>query len=306
MTEIELSRHIDCDYYTTDNSPFQTALLTKGDEYTCKAGGDYILLFIEGTAAYIWGDSGKEEANKPFFCFLGTEEQIRIVALQDRLRISTFRFDRPNKLCSTYSVNMLKMYAPSKHKFMTLPMKEALRRTVESAVFLYEDHLRCKQIFAMKLREIFFIISAYYESKDLGVLLAPLLRREIDFKEFVTQNFLRCETVQDLADLRGQNIRLFKRDFQAAFNMPPYAWMLQQKAKLIDERLADPTVPLSEIIRDFRFSSPSHLTVFCRRQFNMTPTQRRRLLIREEAERRAEERRKKYPYPFHSPHQERR
>ncbi len=298
---VNLSRHLECHFYAGNHCPFETKLYKKGTSLESSTGDKYMFVFTDGSSVISIDKSGRlnlsgtDTCSDPRFFFLGADTDFKVTANSDNVRISTFAFDKPAQLCGTYSISQLKPFAPSEHKFTTLPVNDALSRTVDSIVQLYEARLRCSNILSMKLQEIFFVISAYYTSEDLGRLLAPLLRKEIDFKEFVTQNFLRCDTVQDLADLRGENIRQFKKEFSEAFNVPPYTWMLQQKAKFIDERLADPTVPFSEIVADFRFSSPSHFTVFCRRQFNMTPTQRRRMLIRDEAQKRAAERRARHP-----------
>lgn len=296
-----LSRHLDCQFCLDDTCPFTTKIYNKGENLNRHTDEVYMFVFVEGQTSLTTEKSGsagfsvRDTPKSPYYFFVGSSTSFTLTAIEDNVRISTFEFDKPSKLCSTYSISQLKPYAPTEHVFITLPANDALMSAINSIIRYYDDRLRCSNILLMKLQEIFFIISAYYTSEDLGKLLAPLLRKEIDFKEFVYQNFLRCDTVQDLADLRGQNIRQFKKEFAETFNVPPYAWMLQQKAKFIDERLADPTVPFSEIVKDFRFSSPSHFTVFCRRQFNMTPTQRRRMLIRDEAEKRAAERRAKHP-----------
>ena len=84
------------------------------------------------------------------------------------------------------------------------------------------------------------------------------LRKEVDFKEFVIMNHFRAKSVQDLADMRRIDIRKFNKLFKETFNVPPYTWMLDRKAEMIEERLADPTVPFKDIMEEFRFSSPSH------------------------------------------------
>lgn len=296
MKPINIERHIDCEMYAGDKCPFYSDEMSHGEIYQINSGDNYMLIFMSGPSTYTFGDDTPVQKTSPYFVFLGAGDEISITINDDHVRLSSFYFDKPVKLCSAYAISNLKSYAPSEHKFVSLPIHEPLQRTLDSIIALYNDRLWCQNILGMKLKELFFIISAYYRPEDIGQLFAPLLRREIDFKEFVYQNFLSCDTVQDLADLRGQNIRKFKKEFGEVFGMPPYTWMLKEKAKFIDERLADPTVPFSEIIEDFRFSSSSHFTVFCRRQFNMTPTQRRKMLIKDEAEQRAAERRAKYPH----------
>ncbi len=293
---INIQRHIECAMYAGDKCPVFSDELSYGEVYRISSGDNYMLIFVNGPSEYVFEDSVPVEMTEPYFLFLGVGESINITIKANHVRLSSIYFDKPAKLCSTFAISNLKPYVPAEYKFTSLPINEPLRRTLESVVALYEDRLWCKNIMEMKLKEIFFVISAYYAPEDISQLLSPLLRREIDFKEFVHQNFLSCDTVQELADLRGQNVRKFKKEFMDVFGMPPYSWMLIEKAKFIDERLSDPTVSFAEIIKDFRFSSSSHFTVFCRRQFDMTPTQRRRMLIKDEAEKRAAARRAKYAH----------
>lgn len=296
MKPVDIRRHEHCNHYANEDFPFHTMDLQRDEELSISSEDYFMFIFVEGkSVSYRLGDSDETvRMSAPSFLFLNVHKQIDLHADQ-KAQVSTFKFSKPVQLCDSYSISNLKAHAPMEMTFITLEIKEALQMCLNSIKYLAADKLRCKDILAMKLKEIFFLISAYYDPDDIGRLLAPLLQREVDFKEFVIHNFLRVGTVQELADLRGQSLRQFKKDFQEAFNIPPYTWMLQEKAKFIDERLSDPTVPFSEIIEDFGFSSPSHFTVFCRRQFNMTPTQRRKMLIKDEAERRAAERRANSP-----------
>lgn len=296
MKPVEIRRHEHCNHYAKDDFPFFTKELERDEELTLESGDYFMFVFVEGKSVTFTYSEEEEtfRRNEPFFLFLNVRKHVHIVANQ-KTRVSSFSFTKPLQLCDSYSISNLKPHAPLEMTFISLEIVTPLQMCLDSIKYLMADKIRCKEMLSMKLREIFFIIAAYYEADDIGCLLAPLLQREVDFKEFVTHNFLRVGTVQELADLRGQSLRQFKKDFQEAFNTPPYTWMLQEKAKFIDERLSDPTVPFTEIIEDFGFSSPSHFTVFCRRQFNMTPTQRRKMLIKDEAERRAAERRANSP-----------
>ncbi|MDO4789941.1 MAG: helix-turn-helix domain-containing protein, partial [Porphyromonas sp.] len=63
-----------------------------------------------------------------------------------------------------------------------------------------------------------------------------------------------------------------------------YQWMLEQKGEVIKERLARREIPFTDIIKEFGFSSPSHFTVYCRKQFGETPSRLRKQLMREARE----------------------
>ena len=283
---VDLDRHLNCHHYGCAlRCPFKAHTLGRGEHMVIDSEKHFMFVFVETrSASYSYGDETEKHACRgDFFLFLGTQRTVTIYGEGKETRVYTFFFSKPTQLCDNYAISGLKDKAPTSHVFISLPTHESIKMVLQSIIYMHDHQLNCINIYESKLKELFFYLGAFYEREQVAWLLAPLLRQEIDFKEFVVQNFLRAKTVQDLADQRGMPVRVFKKKFQESFNMPPYTWMLQEKAKYIDQQLADAAVPFSEIIKDFGFSSPSHFTVFCRRQFDMTPTQRRHKLLREKA-----------------------
>lgn len=281
---VDLGRHLSCHYYgCAERCPFKVYHLEKGKELTVESEKHFMFVFVEArTSSYSYRDDKERiSCRGDYFLFLGTQRSVTIYGEGKEATVYTFTFSKPTELCDNFAITRLKSKAPVTHTFISLPTHESLKMVLDSIVYMHSHQLNCINIYETKLKELFFYLGAFYEQEDIASLLSPLLRREIDFKEFVVQNFLRVKTVQELADQRGMPLRVFKKRFQETFGIPPYTWMLQEKAKYIDRRLADPSVPFSEIIKEFGFSSPSHFTVFCRRQFDMTPTQRRHMLMRQ-------------------------
>lgn len=304
MKPVNIERHFACSCYAGDDkgayyeiamNPHQTTEVTSGSKM--------LLVFVRSNDARYSISSNQNVINKdvhetrnaPFGMLIDNNQTLRIM-LGDNGVLQIFRFDRISHLCSGFSFNNLRKYAPSTMVHRTVEIYEPLRLVLATIHQYYSDKLKCSEVMESKLQEIFFVLSGYYKPEMLGELLAPLLRKEVDFKEFVMMNHFRAKSVQELAELRGIELRKFNKLFKETFNTPPYSWMLDQKADLIEERLADPTVPFKDIMEEFRFSSPSHFTVFCRRQFDRTPSQHRRELVKEEAERRAAERKANNPH----------
>lgn len=284
---VDLDRHLNCHHYGCAlRCPLRSYHLKKGEELTIDSEKHFMFVFVEArSSSYSYRDETERHACRgDFFLFLGTQRTVTIYGEGKDTTVHTFFFSKPTQLCDNYAISQLKDKAPtSSHVFISLPTHESIKMVLDSMLYMHNHQLNCINIYESKLKELFFYLGAFYEREQVAWLLAPLLHQEIDFKEFVVQNFLRAKTVQDLADQRGMPVRVFKKKFQESFNMPPYTWMLQEKAKYIDLQLADAAVPFSEIIKEFGFSSPSHFTVFCRRQYDMTPTQRRHKLLREKA-----------------------
>lgn len=281
---VDIERHLSCHYYgCAQRCPFKAYHVERGEELTIESDKHFMFVFVEArTSSYSYrGESERTSCRGDYFVFLGTQRSVTIYGDGKEASVYTFSFSKPTELCDNFAIARLKNKAPTSHVFISLPTHESIKMVIDSIIYMHSHLLNCITIYEAKLKELFFYLGAFYEQEKIAALLSPLLRREIDFKEFVVQNFLRVKTVQELADQRGMPIRVFKKRFQETFNVPPYTWMLQEKAKYIDQRLADPAIPFSEIIEEFGFSSPSHFTVFCRRQYDMTPTKRRHQLVRE-------------------------
>lgn len=309
MKPVNIERHFTCSCFAgSDKGVYYEIALDPQESTEVTSGNKMLLVFVRSSdARYTISNSQDsdhndvhETRNAPFGMLIDNNHTLRIM-LGDSGILQIFRFDRISHLCSGYSFNNLRKYAPSTMAHRTIEVYEPLKLALATIHRYYKDGLKCSEVMESKLKEVFFVLSGYYKPEMLGELLAPLLRKEVDFKEFVMMNHYRAKSVQELAELCGMDFRKFNKLFKETFNAPPYTWMLDQKADLIEERLADPTVSFKDIMEEFRFSSPSHFTVFCRRQFDKTPSQHRKELVREEAERRAAERRANNPHYYNNP-----
>jgi AraC-like DNA-binding protein len=86
--------------------------------------------------------------------------------------------------------------------------------------------------------------------------------------------------VKELANICNYSLSSFNRLFKKNFKENPYLWLQNQKLKYITGRLSDKNIPLGQIIDEFRFSSPSHFTIFCKKHLNLTPSQFRKQHIK--------------------------
>ncbi|MBR8703537.1 helix-turn-helix domain-containing protein [Porphyromonas levii] len=306
MKPINIERHYTCSCYAGgDEGAYFEVQMNAQESSEITSGSQILLVFVNcNDTRYTISSSEEgspnnvnETRNAPFGMLIDSNHTLRVM-LGERGVLQIFKFDRISHLCNGYSFSNLRRYAPLTMAHRTIEVYEPLKLALATIYRYYNDGLKCSDMMEAKLKEVFFVLSGYYKPEVLGELLAPLLRKEVDFKEFVMMNHYRAKSVQELAELRGMDLRKFNKLFKETFNVPPYTWMLEQKADLIEERLSDPTVPFKDIMDEFRFSSPSHFTVFCRRQFNRTPSQHRKELVKEEAERRAAERRANNPHYY--------
>lgn len=280
MEPVNIERHFECKHYAqTNKCEFKTGMHSKDEKFVLHTAERMTMLFVEGGAVSLTlGDGTQIRKDQDFTLFLDKNSEITFKFYQN-CRVSYMSFDKPTRLCDRYEVSKLKPYAPSIYQVVPLELNTALQMALKLMVTYHEDELYCGLVTETKLREFFFILSAYYTPEVLAMYFTPLLREEVDFKEFVLSNYQRVSTVIELAALRGMPVRAFNKLFRDTFDMPPYQWMLLQKGKAIEKRLGQKNIPFSDIIEEFGFSSASHFTVYCRRQFGMTPSQKRKEII---------------------------
>ncbi|MGL5262303.1 MAG: helix-turn-helix domain-containing protein, partial [Bacteroides sp.] len=152
-----------------------------------------------------------------------------------------------------------------------LPIKEGMQRVLSSMDFYLDNRLQCRHLHSIKLQEVFFTFRGFYKKEDMISFFAPILNKTVDFKDFVIANYQKVKTVEELSSLYGCSLRSFNRKFKQHFDDSPYNWMLRQKAKHVKAQLLTPGIEFSEIIKEFKFSSASHFSTYCKKQFGVTP-----------------------------------
>lgn len=123
----------------------------------------------------------------------------------------------------------------------------------------------------IKLKELSFILKEYYEEDILFSCLPESVTGGSQFKDKVTETYLKAKTVVELAEMCGYGLKSFQRMFNLHFGETPYQWMRKQMAKHIEEKLKDPSIPIKQIVAEYGFSSVSHFNTFCKKYFGMTP-----------------------------------
>jgi AraC-like DNA-binding protein len=112
----------------------------------------------------------------------------------------------------------------------------------------------------------------------------PIVGRAIDFRNFILENYLKVRNIGDLVELSGVKRKTFDRQFIAEFRIPPYQWILKQKAKHIRYALSETNEQMQEVMRKYGFLIAPHFTRFCKDNFNCTPLELRKRLRMEKVQ----------------------
>ncbi|GHU08849.1 hypothetical protein FACS189431_5840 [Alphaproteobacteria bacterium] len=90
------------------------------------------------------------------------------------------------------------------------------------------------------------------------------------------EQYLSVKNIDELVKLSGLKRKTFDRQFNDEFGMPPYQWILKQKAKHIYYALSETNEQMQEIMKRYGFTIAPHFTRFCKDYFNATPLELRK------------------------------
>jgi len=155
--------------------------------------------------------------------------------------------------------------------FHMLEINERISSYIEHFVECTNDGLRCSSYFSIKMKELFFLLRAYYSKEDLAAFFAPLMGKDSQFMNLMYQNYRKVKSVQELADLSMYSSSGFKKQFNKVFGTSASEWLSDQKAKLIFQDLNHSPLHIKELADKYDFSSVSSFSNFCLSKFGKTP-----------------------------------
>lgn len=153
-----------------------------------------------------------------------------------------------------------------------LPVSDIINQFLLLLHKCMEQGLVSYYFFDLKRSELNLLLFACYEKKKLAEFFQPVLSRDIQFKYFVLNNYLKVKNIQELAILANYSASGFIKKFQKVFNESPYQWMKKQKAAKIHIDINRGVKSLQEIANEYKFSSYQHFSVFCKAMFGFPPT----------------------------------
>lgn len=95
---------------------------------------------------------------------------------------------------------------------------------------------------------------------------------KIDIYEFMINNVLSNDSVEELAKLTGRSLSSFKRDFKAIFNTSPHQWILQQKMDYAEKLLKEKGMKVSEFYLYLGFKELSNFSIAYKKIKGIAPS----------------------------------
>lgn len=141
-----------------------------------------------------------------------------------------------------------------------------------SALKLYvESGLLCHSFFTCKIKELFFLLRAYYRKEELARFFAPARTPDAEFSYSVIKSTHKYKTMKDMASAMNYTVSGFEKRFKRVFGVSGYKWMKEQKTRAILREIAQGDGTFKEMSEKFGFSTPSHFNDFCKQNLGKTP-----------------------------------
>ena len=265
--------HLSCFNYEKGNrSVFDKLKLNKGHSWKVFSEDNLILFVLEGNLCFSFGEYLDRTISQGQMMVLPASSNMLSRATEDSVFI-VVRLLESKQLCDCYSLDMLlhekdDSFIP---ELYCLDIKERLSSFLSFMGECVGDGLKCIFYLDLKVKELFYILRAYYTKEELLKFFYLLLSRNISFSDQVLKNHYKFKTVQELAEALHYSLSGFQKRFKRVFGMPAYQWMKEERLKSIFHEINSTQKSFKEISDDHGFSSPSHFNDFCKANFGATP-----------------------------------
>lgn len=152
-----------------------------------------------------------------------------------------------------------------------LKMNEFLWSYLDNLNKYIAGGMKCSGFFELKLKELFFLLQAYYTKTKLRLFFKPFIFCDQEFTSIVMSNMNKVKTVKELALLTNYSISGFEKRFRRVFQTSAGSWIKKQRSINIYHEISSGEVPFKHISFKNGFSSLSHFNNYCKLHFGLTP-----------------------------------
>lgn len=152
-----------------------------------------------------------------------------------------------------------------------LQLKAILCRYLEDILFYLQSDLINEVLYDIKIKELLFILYAYYDKKDLCNCFKPILNNDFIFASFVVNNWSKVKNVKEFAELSTYCETGFNKKFKKVFGVTPYKWLNEKKSAKILFDITNSGKTFKQIAEEYNFNSSQQFRDYCIRNFKKSP-----------------------------------
>ena len=269
------NEHTTCSQYSnTNEQKIEIFKVMKGDTYQLFSEQTQMVFIIEGSFNIFCKKVNNKRVKKGELILVPLHRPCVITALEE-VTMMLMKLTPNIVFCEHMSLDMLlgKINGSSKDESIGLlkPHPRIMDFAISLKNYYVNDDINCSYYFDLKIRELFFLIRVYYDKKQVFHFFKPIYSGDYVFSNGIFKNLNKVKTVKELADMLNYSLSGFEKKFKRVFEVSPYQWMQEQRAKKIYYEINCSKKTFTEIAFEYGFSSPAHFNDFCRNYFNDTP-----------------------------------
>lgn len=187
-------------------------------------------------------------------------------------QLLSLSFDVPLNKCDKFILQSLTNLCENmEYEFLPIDIRYPLPPYLEVVTYCLRNRMDCGHFHALLQQELFFLLRGFYPKEDLALLFHPIISTELSFKDFVINNYLKVNNVNELILLSNMGKSSFYNKFKEVFGMSAKQWLLKQRDMHIINKIIASDTTVAELMEEFRFESQAHFTHYCRQRFSCTP-----------------------------------
>lgn len=294
MKLLYLDEHFSCRNYEKGPRPIiQLKELKCDSPFESRSICGKIVFLLKGRMRFSYGAFYNYPIEEKQMLFLPANHDF-ILCTDDQAEILIMRLSQKVIFCECY---LLESLANQTFKFQELIMQDedekpfllyinkSLEHYLNGLLIYINAGLRCRYYFETRIKELFYLLRAFYRKEDLARFFKDILSSDTCFSQFVMNNYHKYRTLSDMARDMGMSLSNIEKLFSRVFKMSGYKWMNQQKANKVYHALCTENTPFKELAVRFGFSSASSLNDFCKNMLGETPgVIRRKTLVEQNDE----------------------
>lgn len=270
-----VEEHKSCKHFMKEkDSLFDSVTFDHADVYKSrKVKLNALIFFIAGRFKLVVGNRKSISVNEASMFAVSELESFKIHG-SDKSRVMILYFNSPVSACSKAVFYSYVNYVnPDEYKDIPLPINPPMRSFVELLNKYVSAGVSCAQLLELKKEELFLALRWFYSKEELRHLFYHVVKDSCAFRRFVLSNHMNFENVTEMIEASNMSKSAFYEKFKKTFSVSVKQWMLSRQKQQILNKAAEPDISAKDLMNEFNFSSPAHLTSFCKKQFGLTPSE---------------------------------
>ena len=276
-----MEEHYRCENYNKSGSGsmVDTVALKKGENYERSLTVPEIVFVYRGKIEVSFRDIYGEILHRGKISLLPPGESVQM-SVQEDSYLLICRLHRELSLCNLVSFEKLADYKKEGGtRFNSLKINNSIAQFLDGFVPHLERNLRCRHYLELKIRELMYLLRAYYTKEDLAAFFYLLAGSDFEFRNRVYTTVSGISSVEQWASMNHLSRDAFRKKFSRIMGKSPSAFLIEEKCMLIRRELEHGSRPPKIIAEMLGFSSVIVFQAFCKKHLGDSPGHIRRAAL---------------------------